>query len=395
MLQQLINRSPDLQKLVSEGFEIGLSKSHNHLLVKGVPYFNAQKEIKTGILVCKLSVTGDRTAPPSDHVAYFVGEYPCQEDGSEISGMKNSSPPTDLDTGLRADHTFSAKPTTPYPDFHAKVTTYVAKISGPVEAVAPAVKARSFKVIEDPDTESVFNYIDTASSRAQISALNERFEAQKVAIVGVGGTGSYVLDFVSKTWVKEIHLFDADVFSQHNAFRCPGAASVDDLKAHPSKVEYMASIYARLRRGIVPHPELLTEANVEQLRGMSFVFLCIDSGRAKLPIIERLEAWGIPFVDVGMGIELVDGALTGIVRLTTSTPAMRDHIRTQNRISFNDPTEANEYATNIQVVELNALNAALAVVKWKKITGFYADLEREHFMTYALNGNIIVNEDQP
>lgn len=394
MLQQLLNHSPDLQKLVAEGYELGLSKSHNHLLVKGVPYLNAKKEVAIGTLVCKLDVAGNQTAQPGDHVAYFIGEYPCCEDGTEVTGMKNSSPPADVDTGLHVDHTFSAKPTTPYPDFYAKVTTYIAKISGPVQFIDPAATARNFNVIEDADDESVFHYIDTASSRAQISALNEKFESQKVAIVGVGGTGSYVLDFVSKTWVKEIRLFDADVFSQHNAFRCPGAASVEDLKAKPSKVEYMASIYARLRRGVIPHPELLTEANIDQLREMSFVFLCIDSGKAKLPIIEKLEEWGISFVDVGMGIELVDGALTGIVRLTTSTPAMRDHIRTKDRISFNDPMEGNEYATNIQVVELNALNAALAVIKWKKISGFYADLERENFMAYALSGNSIINEDQ-
>ena len=40
------------------------------------------------------------------------------------------------------------------------------------------------------------------------------------------------------------------------------------------------------------------------------------------------------------------------------------------------------YSHNIQIAELNALNAALAVIKWKKLAGFYVDLEGEHFTVY-------------
>ena len=53
----------------------------------------------------------------------------------------------------------------------------------------------------------------------------------------------------------------------------------------------------------------------------------------------------------------------------------------------------NVYARNIQVADLNALNAALAVIKFKKHFGFYCDLENEHFCTYTLDGNVIHNED--
>jgi hypothetical protein len=53
----------------------------------------------------------------------------------------------------------------------------------------------------------------------------------------------------------------------------------------------------------------------------------------------------------------------------------------------------NEYAHNIQVAELNALNASLAVVRWKKHFGFYNDLEREHNCTYTVDGNALLNEE--
>ena len=76
---------------------------------------------------------------------------------------------------------------------------------------------------------------------------------QKVAIVGVGGTGSYVLDLVAKTPVREIHLFDGDDFLQHNAFRAPGAPSLEQLVAKPKKASYFKAIYDKMRTGIFVH----------------------------------------------------------------------------------------------------------------------------------------------
>ena len=52
-----------------------------------------------------------------------------------------------------------------------------------------------------------------------------RLAGDRIGIVGLGGTGSYILDYVSKTRVVEIHLFDGDGYQQHNAFRAPGATT--------------------------------------------------------------------------------------------------------------------------------------------------------------------------
>ena len=66
---------------------------------------------------------------------------------------------------------------------------------------------------------------------------------------------------------------------------------------------------------------------------------------------------------------------------------------TAQRVSFADGNAQDEYHQNIQIAELNALNAALAVIRWKKHCGFYHDLEHEHDTTYAIDGNQLVNED--
>ena len=93
-----------------------------------------------------------------------------------------------------------------------------------------------------------------------------------------------------------------------------------------------------------------------------------------------------------MGIYREGGKLGGIVRTTTSEPDQRSHIRAKNRIDMAGGG-VGEYERNIQMAELNALNAALAVIKWKKIRGIYQDIVREGDSGYILDGNKIINRD--
>jgi ThiF family protein len=224
----------------------------------------------------------------------------------------------------------------------------------------------------------VFNYLDTAATKAGIVGANRKLEGPKVAIVGAGGTGGYVLDFVAKTAVAEIHLFDHDVLLNHNAFRLPGAPSLDDLSKKQAKVDYLANVYSRMRKRIIPHDYSIDELTIEQLKEMSFVFICIDKGTGKRLIVERLQEWGIPFIDVGMGIQIgEDSTLGGIVTVTTCTANKRDHVH--SRTAFSDGEAVNEYSHNVQISELNALNAALAVIKWKKLCGYFDDVIKEHY----------------
>jgi len=207
-------------------------------------------------------------------------------------------------------------------------------------------------------------------------------------------TGSYVLDFVAKTPVREIHLYDADWYVQHNAFRSPGAPTVEELRARQRKVDYFHGRYSPMHRCIVPHPVHVDESNVEELRDCDFVFVCMDGNPGKETVIRKLEEFGVPFIDTGMGIEDSDDGLRGILRVTTSTPAMREYVWDKKRIPMVSAEADDLYASNIQVADLNALNATLAVIKWKKLFGFYADLEQEHFSTYTIDGNATTNEDQ-
>src|SRR5258708_27678428 len=205
------------------------------------------------------------------------------------------------------------------------MTRYAQIISAPAESLDPSVSAKTHKVVESYGEESAFHYLDTASSRAGIKAITDKLVGPRLGIVGLGGTGSYILDLVAKTPVNEIHLFDGDRFYSHNAFRSPGAASLDELRRAPQKVHYYQGIYSRMHKGVLAHDGFLNESNIEILRGLVFVFLCIDKNEVKRPIVGYLEQSGIPFIDVGMDVIALDdmNVLIGDIRVTTSTPGKR------------------------------------------------------------------------
>jgi hypothetical protein len=116
----------------------------------------------------------------------------------------------------------------------------------------------------------------------------------------------------------------------------------------------------------------------------------VDKGSAKKNVVVFLEAKSIPFIDVGMGVHVGDNNLLGMLRTTTSTRSKRDHLK--KFVSFNDDAE-DEYTTNIQIADLNMLNAAFAVIKWKKLCGFYQDLEQELNCIYSINVNQLLSNE--
>lgn len=386
----LISRSPDLKKLRDEGYDI--SVENGHLIISDIPYVNGQKQVMRGTLISNLDLAGDTTSKPKSHVVFWAGEYPCNANGSKITSLVNNENQNNvIREGLVAKFLFSQKPSSQgYSNYYEKMTTYIKMLEGHAKALNSDVTSKTFPVISSNSEESVFFYLDTASSRAGISQLNEKLKMKKVAIVGLGGTGAYVLDLLAKTYVEELHLFDGDDFLQHNAFRSPGAPSKEDLQNKLKKVEYFTEIYSKMHKKIISHAQFVDENNVSELEQMNFVFLCIE-GLDKKIIVEYLVEKGIQFIDVGIGmIPYPNEALGGIVRTTTCTPEYHNHI--SNRINFGD--EKNEYSQNIQIADLNALNAVLAVIKWKKICGFYSDYEQEHNSCYTVSTNSLVNEDK-
>jgi ThiF family len=380
---RLVRSSPDLARLVQDGFAVRIV--NGFLVVDDIPFVDAAAQVQRGSLLCPLDLSGTTAAAPSTHVMCFVGGVPCAKNGRAIDGLVNDGVEKWAATPeLTATCGFSQKPDGGYSDFYEKVTYYAAMITGPAQAIDPDATAYTYKPVQTDEDDGVFLYVDTFSSRAGITELNSLLALEKVVIIGLGGTGAHLLDALAKTPALTIHLYDGDFFRTHNAFRAPGAASLEDVAASMKKVDYYTAMYSVMRRGIVPHPVYVTAENANELLDANFVFLAMDTGPDKRAIVETLTADDIPFIDTGVGLSKDRGGINGQLRITTSTPGRSDHITKDGLISYFAGEDA-EYDTNLQVHELNAITANFAVVRYKKLLGFYADVEDERHTVYVVD----------
>lgn len=395
MSVQLISPNADIERLISEGYHVVIHPE-SFLLVHDVPYVTSEAEVQRGTLVFALGTAGDVVADkPPDHVGKWIGAYPCDKKGQPLEQLRHVGA-EQLAPDLATDYSFSSKRRTAtgtedYPDWYSKVTAYVAIMEQQANGIDPAATAKTHPVIRPLESNSVFKYTDSGAARSGIVMVKRKLELDRVAIVGLGGTGSYVLDHVAKTDVREIHLYDGDEFLTHNAFRAPGAFEVEELRRHLNKAEFWRAQYEPLRDGLVAHPYYLDESNCADLAEMSFVFLCLDVGTVKGLLADKMEAADIPFVDVGMGLYEAGGSIGGTLRTTLSLPGHRGSFR--RRVPLGVPTDNDLYDRNIQVDDLNALNGVLAVIAWKKYLGFYQDTEQELNSTYTVEMQMLHRED--
>jgi hypothetical protein len=132
---------------------------------------------------------------------------------------------------------------------------------------------------------------------------------------------------------------------------------------------------------------------VSELADADFMFLAVDDNPSRVMIARWLEAAGKPFIDVGMGLFEAKGSIGEQLRVTSSFPGHRDHLRDERHRLPKSSSADELYQQNVQIVDLKALNATLAVARWKRHLGIFANLNHEYHSIYTVDGNDILNED--
>jgi hypothetical protein len=249
-----------------------------------------------------------------------------------------------------------------YRSFEEKVRTYLDAIVEPAMAAFPEATPLRGIEIKAAEQGSPLRIPDTMSANYGINDVSSQLRGKKVAIVGLGGTGSYILDFLARTHLEKIGLYDDDKIHVHTIFRIPGFIP---RAIGMKKVDALAQHYANWHGGITPVPERITSDNIEYLREFDFVFVSIDDGPSRFAIVDWLSANGICFVDCGMGLNRSLVGLNGVVRITGIDRSAFEQTANSPYLPATN-AENGEYRKQAQIVELNALNAALAVIRFKQ-----------------------------
>jgi len=394
VFQKLVSHNEDLRRLVEKGYAVAFDGPH--LIVRDVPYLDAAGALQKAAFVAKLVFVDEFRVTQDDHQIYFSGGVPHNMDGTPVQNLAGGPHSLTLSKSSEVvvvQRSFSNKPrsTGKFENFFDKIESYVALIAGPAMSRYGA-NPHTFRSVETEPEPSVFKFQDTLTSRAEITELSRKFADDVIAIIGLGGTGSFVLDYIVKTPVKEIRGFDLDPFHVHNAFRSPGRLVLDDLGK--SKAEVYSDRYDSFRHGLSLRPKLLDSTSADDLDGVTFAFVCVDKGSARAEVFQMLIERGIPFIDVGMGLSLSKtGAIKGMLRTTYYPPEKAAAMVAKGHAETQDAPE-DVYRTNIQIAELNALNASLAVIRFKQLRGFYVqDVRGGSFLFDILDLKVVSDAD--
>jgi molybdopterin/thiamine biosynthesis adenylyltransferase len=130
----------------------------------------------------------------------------------------------------------------------------------------------------------------------------QKIEAQKVGVVGVGGIGSQVCQALAYLGVRDFGVIDDDRLDETNMNREAGAfqsdvglPKVEVVKEHILKINPQAKVLA------IRH-NLRTREPMEFLMGCTHIFGCVDHDSPRLVLTELAAAYGVPLIDVATEI---------------------------------------------------------------------------------------------
>jgi hypothetical protein len=375
--------SPDVQRLVDEGYTVTIVNDQ-YIIIDNVPYVSAPGEISYGAIVSAYQQKDGKPQVNNDHAVWFTGSVPCTATGESLAPalIVDTNTAVIADRKVRCRFSYKSERPDTLDDFYNKLTHNVRKLQSYANVIDPKVSATGKGSISIRQERSVFFYPNPAIARAGLDAYEAKLKLSKIAIVGLGGTGSYILDVLAKTPVEEIHLYDDDIVDPLSVYRMPGALTIDEAHNGARKTDHLRDVYSRMRTGIISHPVRIESKNVNELNDCKFVFIAVDEGPSRGLIARHLADQSIPFIDVGMGVDKVpeDVKLLARVRVTSIDSKTKSLI---DRLPVADDREDAVY-NNIQVAELNALNATFAVILYKQKIGFYPEELAVNGLRYVL-----------
>ena len=193
----------------------------------------------------------------------------------------------------------------------------------------------------DPILRERFSGIDRLYGAGALARLS----AARVAVIGMGGVGSWVVEALARSGVGHLTLVDADDICVSNSNR--------QLPAHAGqfgrpKVEAMAERCRAINPlvDVLAVPSFLVAGNVADLLepGYDLVLDACDSFRSKVELIAWCRRRKLPLIVCGSAGGRIDPTLVRVRDLSrTEHDAMLALIRKKLRSEFNFPKSPQRY----------------------------------------------------
>lgn len=228
-----------------------------------------------------------------------------------------------------------------------------------------------------------------------------RLESLKVAIIGLGGTGSIAAQQLVHLGIKDFVLIDPDTIEATNLNRVVGA-TIQDIGSAKSAVAkryleaFRPGIAVRDVYGNVVHDRVARE-----LCEADLIFCCTDSHGSRAVIQQVAYQYMIPCFDMGSTITQASGRITGIFgRVQCLSPGfaclwcsqLLDPAQVRRDMANEVERKLDPYIVDggepaPSVISLNSTVVSLAV---SMVLGFVTDapLDSRHLIYNALNSTL-------
>lgn len=134
-------------------------------------------------------------------------------------------------------------------------------------------------------------------------------ESLKIAVIGVGGTGSLVAEQLARAGVRNLQLMDFDDIEESNLSRIFGATK-RDVKRH--KVDVLAKHLEKLGDVAITKElrSAIKQSSLVTLRDNDLIFSCVDNDRTRALLNRFAHQYLIPVVDLGTRLDARKGHIT-------------------------------------------------------------------------------------
>lgn len=196
-------------------------------------------------------------------------------------------------------------------------------------------------------------------------AAEEIFSQARVAVIGLGGGGSHIVQQLAHIGFKQYVIYDYDVVAESNLNRLVGATD-QDVKDNTLKIRIATRVIRNLQANA--KIEAIGERwqdNPLPLRACDLIFGCVDSFSERHEIEVCARRYLMPYIDIGMDVRHVAGEpprMAGQVILSMpGGPCMWCMNFLNQRVMQEEATRYGAAGPRPQVVWPNGILASAAV----------------------------------
>ncbi len=209
---------------------------------------------------------------------------------------------------------------------------------------------------------------------------------ERVAIVGLGGVGAWIADFVVKADPQEVHGWDYDCIEPKNILRMPGGLDPNVWIGRP-KADWFQETYSLIHTNVHGHNVKVLPENVQEvIEKTTFAFVAVDHADDRMMVCDTLANAGIPFVVVGLSPVRKDKRVKVSMRIVTAhvgVSSWREAIPQVGQAGQDD------YGS-LDLPDVYSMAAGWAMQSWRKMRGQFWQEQREECLHYSASDQSLI-----